>query len=75
MSEFSSSDNPVLDLWAHMTADPLEASSLDVQSIPLVRPAALMALGAPAESYALDLAVAGEPGPEAECAALRGTTS
>ena len=62
MSDLSSSDTPVLDLLASMTADSLEASSLDIQSIALVRLAALVATGAPAASYALNLAVAGDVG-------------
>ena len=66
MSELSSSDTPVLDLLASMTADSVEASSLDVQSIVLVRLAALVASGAPAASYALNLAIAGEMGLDAD---------
>ena len=66
MSELSSSDTPVLDLLASMTADSVEASSLDVQSIMLVRLAALVASGAPAASYALNLAIAGEMGLDAD---------
>jgi hypothetical protein len=45
-----------------MTADSVEASSLDAQTIILVRLAALVASDAPAVSYALNLAVAGELG-------------
>lgn len=66
MSELASSDTPVLDLLASMTADSLEASSLDIQSIALVRLAALVATGAPAASYALNLAVAGDVGLDAD---------
>ncbi len=62
MSDLSTSDTPVLDLLASMTADSLEASSLDMQSIALVRLAALVATGAPAASYALNLAVASDVG-------------
>ena len=63
MSQTStSSDTPVLDLLARMTADSLETSTLDPQSIALVRLAALVASGAPAASYALNLAVASEVG-------------
>ena len=62
MSELSSSDTPVLDLLASMTADSVEASSLDVQAIMLVRLAALVASGAPAASYALNLAAASDAG-------------
>jgi hypothetical protein len=66
MSETASSDAPVLDLLAGMTADSLDASSLDEQSIMLVRLAALVASGAPSASYALNLAAAGEVGLDAE---------
>ena len=62
MSELSTSETPVLDLLARMTADSVEASSLDAQTIILVRLAALVASDAPAVSYALNLAVAGELG-------------
>ena len=62
----ASSETPVLDLLAGMTADSLEASSLDAQSIALVRLGALVASGAPAASYALNLAAAGEVGLDAE---------
>ena len=60
------SDTPVLDLLASMTADSLETSSLDAQTIALVRMAALVASDAPAVSYALNLAVAGEVGLDVE---------
>ena len=66
MSEPTSSDTPVLDLLASMTADSLDASSLDAQSIALVRLAALVASGAPAASYALNLAAAEEVGLDAD---------
>jgi 4-carboxymuconolactone decarboxylase len=62
MSELSTSETPVLDLLERMTADSVEASSLDAQTIILVRLAALVASDAPAVSYALNLAVAGELG-------------
>jgi len=70
MSEPTTSDTPVLDLLARMTADSLDTSSLDAQSIALVRLAALVASGAPAASYALNLAVDAEIGLDAE--AVRG---
>ena len=66
MSETTSSDTPVLDLLERMTLDSLETSTLDAQSIALVRLAALVASGAPAASYALNLAAAGEVGLGAE---------
>jgi alkylhydroperoxidase/carboxymuconolactone decarboxylase family protein YurZ len=55
-------ETPVLDLLAKMTADSLDASSLDEETLMLVRVAALVAVGAPAVSYALNLEVAGAMG-------------
>ena len=49
-----------------MTAASLDASSLDPQTIALVRLAALVASGAPAVSYGLNLAVASEVGLDAD---------
>jgi 4-carboxymuconolactone decarboxylase len=66
MSQLSVSEAPVLDLLASMTADSIEASSLDVQQIMLVRLAALVASGAPAASYALNLAAASDAGLDVE---------
>lgn len=66
MSETTASDTPVLDLLAAMTADSLEATSLDAQSVALVRLAALVASGAPSASYALNLAAASDVGLDAE---------
>ena len=54
MSE-ATSDAPVLDLLASMTADSIAASSLDVQTLALVRIAALAAVDAPPVSYLLNL--------------------
>jgi len=51
---------PVLALLANMTADSLEASSLDPQAIALVRIAALVAIDAPPASYLANLALAGD---------------
>jgi 4-carboxymuconolactone decarboxylase len=70
MSDMTASDTPVLDLLATMTAESVQVSSLDVQSIALVRLAALVASDAPAVSYALNLAIAYEVGLDAE--AVRG---
>jgi len=53
---------PVLDLLASMTADSLEASTLDPQSLALVRIAALVAVDAPPVSYLANLAAAGDLG-------------
>jgi hypothetical protein len=56
----STSDTPVLDLLATMTAASIEASSLDPQTFMLVRIAALAAVDAPSISYLMNLEVAGE---------------
>jgi alkylhydroperoxidase/carboxymuconolactone decarboxylase family protein YurZ len=66
MTQLATSETPVLDLLATMTADSLEATSLDAQSIALVRLAALVASGAPASSYALNLAAASDVGLDVE---------
>jgi hypothetical protein len=55
-------DTPVLDLLADMTAASLAASSLDPQTLALVRVAALVALDAPPVSYILNLEAAGDLG-------------
>jgi hypothetical protein len=56
----STTETPVLDLLASMTADSIEASSLDMETLMLVRIAALVAMDAPPVSYALNLEVVGE---------------
>ena len=53
---------PVLDLLASMTVESLEASSLDTETLMLVRIAALVAVDAPAASYLMNLPAAGEQG-------------
>ena len=53
-------DKPVLDLLARMTADSLEVSSLDPESVMLVRIAALISVDAPPASYLLNLGMASE---------------
>jgi alkylhydroperoxidase/carboxymuconolactone decarboxylase family protein YurZ len=58
MSELTT-QTPVLDLLASMTADSIEASSLDAETLMLVRIAALVAVDAPPISYALNLEAAG----------------
>ncbi len=65
MSE-STTDTPVLDLLASMTADSLEASSLDAETLMLVRIAALAAVDAPAVSYLLNIGAASQIGVDAE---------
>ena len=62
----STTDTPVLDLLESMTADSLEASSLDAETLVLVRIAALVAVDAAPVSYALNLKAAGSAGIDAE---------
>ncbi len=59
-------ETPVLDLIASMTADSIEASSLDAEKLMLVRIAALVAVDAPPVSYLLNLGAAGEVDVDAE---------
>ena len=61
MSE-QAAETPVLDLLARMTADSLESSNLDSQTLILVRIAALVAVDAPPASYLLNLGAAGDLG-------------
>jgi 4-carboxymuconolactone decarboxylase len=56
----STSETPVLDLLASMTADSVEASSLDPETLMLVRIAALAAVDAPPVSYLMNLKAASE---------------
>ena len=53
-------DSPILDLLASMNRAGIEASSLDAQSLMLVRLAALVAVDAPPVSYMLNLEMAGD---------------
>jgi alkylhydroperoxidase/carboxymuconolactone decarboxylase family protein YurZ len=55
-------DTPILDLLADMTAASLAASSLDPETLALVRVAALVALDAPPVSYILNLEAAADLG-------------
>src|SRR6478672_1346188 len=55
-------DTPVLDLLATMTAESMEASSLDAEALMLVRIAALVAVDAPPASYLLNLGAAADMG-------------
>src|SRR4051812_6462843 len=55
-------ETPVLDLLETMTAASLEASTLDPETLMLVRIAALVAVDAPPSSYLLNLGAAGEIG-------------
>ncbi len=54
------SDSPILDLLASMNRAGIEASSLDAQSLMLVRLAALVAVDAPPVSYMLNMEMAGD---------------
>ncbi len=56
------SQTPVLDLLAKMTADSIDATSLDAETLMLVRIAALVAVDAPPASYLMNLGAAGEIG-------------
>lgn len=56
----SPSDSPILDLLASMNLAGIEASSLDAQTLMLVRLAALVAVDAPPVSYMLNLEMAGD---------------
>ena len=55
-----STETPVLDLLAAMTAGSVEASSLDPETFLLVRIAALVAVDAPPISYVLNLGAASD---------------
>ena len=66
MAEQSTTETPVLDLLASMTADSVEASSLDAERLMLVRIAALVAVDAPPASYLLNLGAASEIGVDEE---------
>lgn len=59
-------ETPILDLLASMTAESIEASSLDQMSLMLVRLAALVAVDAPPASYLLNLGAADEMGVDTE---------
>jgi alkylhydroperoxidase/carboxymuconolactone decarboxylase family protein YurZ len=58
----STSETPVLDVLSNMTADSIAASTLDPQTLMLVRIAALAAVDAPPISYALNLEAAAAAG-------------
>jgi 4-carboxymuconolactone decarboxylase len=55
-------DTPILDLLGRMTADSMETSGLDEQTLMLVRLAALIAVDAPPASYLVNVGAAGEVG-------------
>lgn len=56
----TTSETPVLDLLARMTADSIEVSSLDPETLMLVRIAALVSVDAPPVSYLMNLGAAGD---------------
>jgi len=59
-------DAPVLDLLKTMTAESIEVSTLDDESLMLVRIAALVAVDAPPSSYLLNIGAAGDVGIDAD---------
>ena len=63
-----STDTPVLDLLATMTADSLAVTGLDAKTLMLVRFAALVAVDAPPASYMLNLEAGSEVGLDAQAA-------
>ncbi len=65
MTIAESTDAPVLDLLTKITADSLEASTLDARTLMLTRFAALIAVDAPPASYLMNLGAASELGIDA----------
>ncbi len=61
-----SDDAPILTLLTKMTADSLEATGLDDQTLMLVRIAALVSVDASPASYLLNLGAAGDSGVDAD---------
>jgi alkylhydroperoxidase/carboxymuconolactone decarboxylase family protein YurZ len=57
---------PVLDLLTNMTEASIEASSLDAETLMLVRIGALVAVDGPPVSYLLNIGAAGEAGVDGE---------
>jgi 4-carboxymuconolactone decarboxylase len=57
---------PVFDLLKTMTAESIEASTLDDEKLMLVRIAALVAVDAPPSSYLLNIGVASDVGIDAD---------
>jgi 4-carboxymuconolactone decarboxylase len=66
MTTKEKTESPLLDLIGRMTADSLEATNLDAQTVMLVRIAALVAVHAPPASYLLNLGAASEVGINAD---------
>ena len=67
MSE-ETTETPVLDLLAKMTADSIEATELDAETLMLVRLAALIAVDAAPASYLMNLGMATEMGVDEQSA-------
>ena len=66
------SEAPILELLVKMTADSLEASTLDDEALMLVRLAALVAVDAPPASYLMNLGAASESGIDIDEEKVRG---
>lgn len=66
MMTASTSETPVLDLLASMTAESVDASTLDPETLVLVRVAALVAVDAPPFSYLMNLGAASQVGIDAD---------
>ena len=60
------SENPLFHLLVNMASDSLDASSLDPETLMLVRLGALVAVDGPTVSYLLNLEAASEVGVDAE---------
>jgi alkylhydroperoxidase/carboxymuconolactone decarboxylase family protein YurZ len=62
----TTTETPVLDLLKKMTTESIEASTLDEETLMLVRIAALIAVDAPPVSYLLNIGAAGDVGIDAD---------
>jgi len=62
MTQEQATATPVLDLVTKMTADSIEASTLDPATLMLVRLAALVSVDAPPVSYLVNIGAAGDLG-------------
>ena len=60
------SEAPILELLVKMTADSLDASTLDEEALMLVRLAALVAVDAPPASYLMNIGAGSEMGVDEE---------
>jgi 4-carboxymuconolactone decarboxylase len=66
MTDEPSTERPVLEVLATMTAASLERSTLDADSLMVARIAALVAVDAPPVSYLVNLGAGAEAGVDAE---------